>query len=100
GEKLGTIEEELTHWSGHSKKLSTTRSTNGDSLPKKSATFHNIVDLQRTRAPHPPHQSNSDQQAPKDYGGPQPCCYIYDFLKNVLLFLSYRICVECTDYIP
>ncbi|XGW07444.1 hypothetical protein V3C99_010542 [Haemonchus contortus] len=60
GEKLGTIEEELTHWLDRSKS-STTKSSKEDTLPKKSATFHNIVDLQKTRAPRP-HQSNSDQQ--------------------------------------
>ncbi|VDO81946.1 unnamed protein product [Haemonchus placei] len=48
GEKLGTIEEELTHWLDRSKS-STTKSSKEDTLPKKSATFHNIVDLQKTR---------------------------------------------------
>ncbi|EYC43627.1 hypothetical protein Y032_0487g2349 [Ancylostoma ceylanicum] len=60
GEKLGTIEEELTHWIQDHRK-STTKCIKESGVPKKSATFHNIVDLQKTRAPRP-HQSNSDQQ--------------------------------------
>ncbi|CAJ0605215.1 unnamed protein product [Cylicocyclus nassatus] len=60
GEKLGTIEEELTHWIQDHRK-STTKSIAEYNTPKKSATFHNIVDLQKTGAPRP-HQSNSDQQ--------------------------------------
>ncbi|KAK6739374.1 hypothetical protein RB195_021041 [Necator americanus] len=60
GENLGTIEEELTQWIQHHRNIAL-KSTKANKTPKKSATFHNIVDLKEARAHHP-HQSNSDQQ--------------------------------------
>ncbi|WKX98092.1 hypothetical protein Q1695_013635 [Nippostrongylus brasiliensis] len=60
GDRLGTIEEEATYWLEHCKPLTGEQSVKERPTPKKSATFHNVIDLQEICASL--HQSSSDQQ--------------------------------------
>ncbi|VDL82239.1 unnamed protein product [Nippostrongylus brasiliensis] len=46
GDRLGTIEEEATYWLEHCKPLTGEQSVKERPTPKKSATFHNVIDLQ------------------------------------------------------